>query len=165
MATILDLNDPDRVRNEIDLLGPRVEFLIRPTDGGVAALRGTIPAAGFVPLHSHADIEAFYMITGQMQLYSEKANAWLTVKPGQFVFIPGNEKHAWRNTSSEDATSLLITTANLGSFFDAIGLAISDDTSLSPPTPERFQQYIETELKYGYWSGTREENAAIGIIF
>jgi hypothetical protein len=51
----------------------------------------------------------------------------------------------------------------LGRFFEEIGVTMSHDAHLSAPSPERLQHYIETEKRYGYWSGSQEENAAIGI--
>jgi hypothetical protein len=92
-----------------------------------------------------------------------EANHWIVLKSGQSVYIPGNEKHAWRNAFAEDATALLITTAKLGRFFEEIGVPILPDTHLSAPSPERLQHYLETERRYGYWSGNADENAAIGL--
>ena len=163
MATIRDLGDPKQITTELSLIGPRVEFLIPPNGGALSMLKGIVPPGVSVLYHSHVDVEAFYVIAGELQLFSETANDWIVVKSGQFVYIPGEEKHAWRNASSEDATALIITTAKLGRFFEEIGVAMSHDTRLSAPTPEWLQHYIETEKRYGYWSGSPEENAAIGI--
>jgi quercetin dioxygenase-like cupin family protein len=163
MATVRDLSDPKLTITELDLLGPRIEFLIPPNGDGLSVLKGIVPAGVSVLLHSHPDTEAFYIIAGELQMFSETANDWIVVKSGQFVYIPGEEKHAWRNASAEHATALLITTAKLGRFFEEIGATISHGTHPSAPSPERLRHYIETETRYGYWSGNSEENAEIGI--
>src|ERR1700722_1826125 len=136
MATICNILDSKQPTREIDLIGPRVEFLIPPTCGTLSVMRSVFPAGVVVPLHSHADVEAFYTTTGQLQIYSEKANDWIAVKSNEFVYIPGDEKHAWRNVSDEDATMLLITTAKMGSFFEEIGMTISGEDRVLPPSPE-----------------------------
>ena len=165
MATIRNIADSKQLTTEIDLMGPRVEFLIPPNDGTLSVMRSVFPAGELVPLHSHADGEAFYMTAGQLQVFSENANAWIAVKSNQFVYIPGNEKHAWRNVSDEDATMLLITTAKMGSFFEEIGVTISGKGQPLAPSPERLQHFVETGIRFGYWLGSRDENASIGIIF
>jgi hypothetical protein len=100
-----------------------------------------------------------------VQIFSKNANDWIPVKAKQFVYIPGNEKHAWRNVSDKDATMLLITTAKMGSFFEEIGVTISGEAQPPAPSPERLQHFIEAGIRYGYWLGSREENAAIGIVY
>jgi hypothetical protein len=52
----------------LDLLGPAVE-LITPPDGpeDFCVLKGTIPPGVAVPLHSHDDAEAFFVLSGTHQ--------------------------------------------------------------------------------------------------
>jgi hypothetical protein len=33
------------------------------------------------------------------------------------------------------------------------------------PSPERLQHFVETGIRFGFWLGSRDENASIGIIF
>jgi quercetin dioxygenase-like cupin family protein len=165
MAKIRNIIDSKQPTTEIDLIGPRVEFLIPPNCGTLSVMRSVFPAGVVVPLHSHADFEAFYTTAGRLQIFSENANDWIAVKSNEFVYVPGNEKHAWRNVSDEDATMLLITTAKMGSFFEEIGVTISGEGQRLAPSPERLQHFIEAGIRYGYWLGSREENAAIGIAY
>jgi quercetin dioxygenase-like cupin family protein len=162
MATIRNLSDAKQVTTEIDLFGPRIEFLTPPDSAPLCVMNGVIPAGAVVPLHSHADVEA-YTTAGQLQMFFQTENNWIAVRPGQFVYIPGNEKHAWRNVSAEDATALIITTAKLGNFLQEIGVTISGESQPLAPSPERLQHFVETGIRYGYWLGNPEENAAIGI--
>jgi quercetin dioxygenase-like cupin family protein len=64
---------------------------------------GTIPRGGSVPIHSHADVESFYVLSGAVQVLSQRGDRfeWLDVKPGEFVQVPRNAKHAFRNQSSD----------------------------------------------------------------
>jgi hypothetical protein len=52
----------------LDLLGPTVEFITSP-DGpeDFCVLKGTIPPGVAVPLHSHDDPEAFFVVSGPQQ--------------------------------------------------------------------------------------------------
>jgi hypothetical protein len=42
MATGRDLSDAKRMTAEIDVIGPRVEFLINPNDGTLCVIKGLI---------------------------------------------------------------------------------------------------------------------------
>ena len=163
MATIRNLSDAKQVTPEIDLLGPRIEFLTPPDGAPLSVMKGVVPAGVVVPLHSHADVEAFYITAGELQMFFQTENNWIAIRPDQFVYIPGNEKHAWRNVSAKDATVLIITTAQLGNFLEEIGVTISAESQPLAPSPERLQHFVETSIRYGYWLGNPEENAAIGI--
>jgi hypothetical protein len=55
-------------------------------------MKGVIPPGVSVPLRSHADAEAFYVVTSEAQLFSGKANRWIAARAGQFAYIPGHEK-------------------------------------------------------------------------
>jgi quercetin dioxygenase-like cupin family protein len=163
MATIRNLSDAKQVTTEIDLLGPRIEFLTPPDGAPLSVMKGVIPAGVVVPLHSHADVETFYITAGELQMFFQTENNWIAIRPVQVVYIPGNEKHAWRNLSAKDATVLIITTAKLGKFLEEIGVTISGESEPLAPSPERLQHFVETGVRYGYWLGNPEENAAIGI--
>jgi quercetin dioxygenase-like cupin family protein len=54
-----------------------------------------------IPLHSHGDAYSFYVLSGEAQflLQGKDGLNWQTLRPGDFVQIPGDKKHAWRNVS------------------------------------------------------------------
>jgi len=83
--------------------GTLVEFLASPDAirSGICPLRGTIPPGVAVPLHSHPDLELFYVLEGSVEAFQSREGApgWTTVGAGDAVTIPGNIKHAWRNRS------------------------------------------------------------------
>jgi quercetin dioxygenase-like cupin family protein len=163
MVTVRSLNDVKQIGTEFDLLGVRVEFLARPKGQSLSIIRSIVPAGVSVPLHSHADVEGLYLTEGELGIYSGSTNEWVEATKGQFVHVPGNEPHAVRNLTSDDAGVLLITTDRLGNFFDEIGVPISGAANHLMPSPERLQHFSETAARYGYWLANPEENAAIGI--
>jgi quercetin dioxygenase-like cupin family protein len=127
--------------------GATIEFLTPVEDGVPCVMRGTIPAGGVVPLHSHADPETFVMLEGEMEGYSE--DGWLSIGAGDSHHIPGHVRHAWRNPADVPAVSCLVSTATIGLFFREVAAS-----------PEEF---LAISDRNGYWNATPEENAAIGL--
>lgn len=150
-----------------DVLGPRVRFLISPsdTDPDYCIMHGTIPAGVSIPIHSHPDHESFYIISGVVQALSEEENnlKWKEMKAGDFVYIPGNMKHAWKNIASKPVEGLITTTKSIGKFFREIGRPVQPSATLSQPTREDLHHFAEVAAKYKHWLGSPEENAAVGI--
>jgi quercetin dioxygenase-like cupin family protein len=128
-------------------------------------MKGTIPPGVSVPLHSHHDAESFYMLSGAVQVLSQRGDKfeWLDVKPGDFVHVPGDAKHAFRNTASEPVVQLITTTPNLARFFLEIGRPVTPGSLARLPTREELDRFASVSARYHYWLGSPEENAAIGI--
>lgn len=145
--------------------GTLFEFLVSPdeAEAEICLIRGTMPAGVAVPLHSHADVELFYILEGSIEAYRASDSRWATVEAGHVVTIPGNTKHALRNTSALPATIVVVTTSKLYDFFHEVSKPFDPTRSATPPTPDEFQKFFKTVEKYGYWMGSREENAAIGL--
>jgi quercetin dioxygenase-like cupin family protein len=152
----------------LEVFGPTVEFLIVPekAEGAYCVMTGTIPPGVSVPLHSHPDIESFFLVSGAVQVMSQRngKSKWFDVRPGEFVHVPSNAKHAWRNTSSEPAVQLITTTPKLGRFFQQIGRPVRAGAPLAPPTFDDLQHFMRVAAKYNYWLGSPAENAAIGLV-
>src|ERR687892_189867 len=53
----------------LELFGPTIEFLTSPhdTQSDFCVLKGTLPPGISVPLHSHADTEDFFVISGEIE--------------------------------------------------------------------------------------------------
>jgi len=117
-----------------------------------------------VPLHSHGDAESFYALSGEAQalVETEVGLQWQTLRPGDFIHIPGGTKHAWRNVSGEPMAALITCTAKLGRALREMG-QLTSEGGKRIPTPADVQRLIEISERYGYWLGSREENAAVGI--
>ena len=147
--------------------GTLLEILAPPEEvgDGICLIRGTVPPGAAVPLHSHPDLELFYLLEGSMEIFQSKEGArqWLTVGVGAVAAVPGNVKHALRNTSSSPATIVLVTTSKMYEFFGEVSKPFDPKRRPAPPTPEEMRAFFDTVGRYGYWMASPEENAAIGI--
>ncbi|WP_193044726.1 cupin domain-containing protein [Mycolicibacterium baixiangningiae] len=149
----------------LDVLGPTVEFL-NVSHGQYeqfCLMRAVVPPGATVPLHSHDDVEAFYIVSGAQEVLApgEDGLQWRVARAGDFVYLAGGALHAHRNVSDEDAVDLIITTPRMGAFFREIGVPI-DEVGWHTPQ-QRLGVFVETALRYGMRLGTPEENAAVGI--
>jgi quercetin dioxygenase-like cupin family protein len=147
--------------------GTLFEILASPEEvgDGICFIRGTVPPGVAVPLHSHSDLEIFYILEGAMEVFQSKegASGWTTVGAGAVVALRGNVKHALRNTSSLPATLALVTTSRMWEFFSEVSKPFDPRRRPAPPTPEEKTNFVATVARYGYWMASPEENAAIGI--
>lgn len=143
--------------------GATVEFLTRPNShADFCVMTGIIPPGGIVPLHSHDDPEAFFVVSGTKQslLEGDAGLEWHRVQAGDYVDIESGTRHAWRNDSDEPVVDLLITSKRLGQFFEELRRPAG---ASGPPTPDDLTHLAALAVKYGYWFATPEENAAVGI--
>jgi quercetin dioxygenase-like cupin family protein len=147
--------------------GTLFEILVAPEEvgDGICLIRGTVPPAVTVPLHSHPDMELFHVVAGSVEIFQAKdvASGWTTVGVGDVVAITGNVKHALRNTSSLPATIHLVTTSRMYEFFGEVGKPFDPNQRPAHPTPEEMKVFFGAVARYGYWIASPEENAAIGI--
>ncbi|WP_210521131.1 cupin domain-containing protein [Hymenobacter terricola] len=152
----------------LDVFGPTLQLLTSPSEPDIeyCVMEGTIPPGVSVPLHSHPDNESFYVLAGVAQFLAQQEGGfnWLELKVGDFVHIPGNVKHAWKNTATENLVTLTTTTPALGRFFQEVGRVVEPGEQQRAPTPEEIGHFVQISIqKYHYWLGTPEENAAVGI--
>jgi quercetin dioxygenase-like cupin family protein len=145
------------------VLGVLLQFLSTPEqiNDQISMMRGTVPSGVVIPLHSHADPEIFYVLNGSLEVF--QAEGWQTVTAGEVVSIPGNVRHAVRNTSPSPITLITVSKQELYSFFRELARPFDPNRPPAPPTPEEMQQLFNVAEKYEYWLASRDENAAIGI--
>jgi quercetin dioxygenase-like cupin family protein len=140
--------------------GVTIKLLTPPREDGCWVMKGILQPGESVPLHSHSPDEDFYLVSGEAEvlMQTEQGLEWKTVQTGEFVHIPGDTKHAWRNRSSAPVEQIIVTSARLGRFLqelgDLIGVGGRDGIM------EKLRRLTE---RYGYWLGSPEENAAMGI--
>jgi quercetin dioxygenase-like cupin family protein len=149
----------------LDVLGPTVEFLTPPAAAhdDFCVMRGVIPPGVAVPLHSHDATEVFFVLSGTKQVLTLDSGPaeWVDVRAGDYVHVPRGTRHAHRNVSDEPLIELVITTARLGKWFEQAGAPATDGRR--PPTHDVLERFLAVSRKFGYWLGTPEENAAVGI--
>ena len=162
-TNIVDERDCD----VLEVFGPTLQFLIAPQSGDEApcVMKGTIPPGVSVPIHSHVGIEAFYVLSGEVEVLSDKGGKthWIAAGPGAFIEVPSNAKHGFKNRSQHPVVQLITTTSKLGRFFQEIGRPITQGEIVGPPPADEIQRFVKMAERYGYWLGTPEENAAVGI--
>jgi hypothetical protein len=145
-----------------ELFGPTVEFLTSPEDehNDFCVLKGTIPPGMSVRCTLTED---FLVISGSVEALQDDTQGytWITAQAGDFIHVPGNARHAWRNVSGKPLVNLIITTKRLGRFFQDAGRPATGAPQ-PPPTSEELARFAAISAKYGYWNATPEENAAEG---
>jgi uncharacterized cupin superfamily protein len=126
-------------------------------------MRGVIPPGVAVPLHSHDATEVFFVLSGTKQVLTLGSGPaeWVDVGAGDYVHVPRGTHHAHRNVSGEPLIELVITTARLGNWFEEVGTP--DTGTRRPPAPDVLAHFLAVSRKFGYWLGSPEENAAVGI--
>ena len=145
----------------LDVMGPRIQLVTDLTENkDYSLMKAEVPPGVIVPVHSHDDRETFVVLTGELEAFTE--DSWKTIKAGETVDIPGHVKHAWRNSSNETVMLLVVSTVKMGEFFNEIGTPV-DNVQPGPPTPEALQHFVEVAIAYGYWLGTPDDNASMGI--
>src|ERR1700726_181250 len=149
------------------VLGVLLQFLSTPEqiNDQISLMCGTVPSGVVIPLHSHADPEIFYVLNGSLEVFQAEGHSagWQAVNAGEVVSIPGNVKHALRNTSPSPITLITVSKQELYSFFRELARPFDPNSPPAPPTPEEMQQLFNVAKKYEYWLASRDENAAIGI--
>jgi len=145
---------------KFNLGGPKSELLASAEESAYWVMKETLPAHVSVPLHSHGDEESFYLISGEAQFLSPTPRGlqWKTLRQGDFVHIPSDAKHAWRNLSTDAVEILLVTTPKLGRYLCEIGQFVG--MAGTDGLPNKLESLSDS---YGYWTGSPQENADVGI--
>lgn len=153
-AYVAHLVNP-RTADAVNLLGPTIRFLTAPDGDAPCVMRGTIPAGGTVPLHSHADPETFLTISAEFEGLVHRGDGfrWITIGPREVFHVPGGAKHAFRNRGHEPAVMDILSTSRLARFF----------LEAAAPAADPVRHFLETAERYGYWNATPEENAEVGL--
>lgn len=123
-------------------------------DADYCVMRCVMPAGAVVPMHSHADRETFYVLSGTIEGLRE--DHWEELGPGDVFDVRDGAKHAWRNSSQVAAMMICVTTTRMARFLQDISAA---DASLE----DQALRFLKLVQANGYWLASPEENAAIGL--
>jgi quercetin dioxygenase-like cupin family protein len=139
---------------------PRNGILTDPSrdDDDYCVSIGTMSPGVVVPLHSHADRETFYVLSGEMQGYDGNAGAWRILRAGDVFDVADGLRHAWRNASEAEASMLFVTTNRMARF-----LREASELKQGGPPEAEARAFGDLVARYGYWCAGQEENAAIGL--
>ncbi|MBR0906538.1 cupin domain-containing protein [Bradyrhizobium liaoningense] len=166
MSDNLNPNDPrsksapdvQEVFSPQEHLRPTNEYLteISGTAGDYCLIRCTLPAGVVVPMHSHADRETFYVLSGKIDALRE--DRWEVLGPGDVFDVRDGAKHAWRNASQAATSIMCVTTTEMARFLQ--------DISISPAgssPEEQARRFLDLVHAKGYWLASPAENAAVGL--
>ncbi|ODM84099.1 hypothetical protein A6452_14995 [Bradyrhizobium elkanii] len=140
-------------------LAPTNTYLTEISDdqGDYSVMQCNLPAGAIVPLHSHADRETFYVLSGKPS--SLTGDQWKELGPGDVVDMRDGIKHAWKNASQQPASMLCVTTTKMAKFLRDVS-TVSGEV-LDPD--EQARRFVNLVLANGYWLASPEENAAVGL--
>src|ERR1700730_2330003 len=137
------------------VLGVLLQFLSTPEqiNDQIGVMRGTVPSGVVIPLHRHADPEIFYVLDGSLEVFQAEGPSvgWQTVNAAEVVSIPGNVRHAVRNTSPSPMTSITGSRQELYSFFRELARPFDPNRPPAPQTPEEMQQFFSVAEEYEFW--------------
>ncbi len=125
-------------------------------DGDYCVMLCTLPQGVVVPMHSHADRETFYVMSGNPDFF--RGDHWETLGPGDVIDAQDSIRHAWRNSSATDASMLCVTTMRMARFLRDV--AVNDNSADPNAGAQRFLRLVR---EHGYWLASPEQNEAIGL--
>jgi quercetin dioxygenase-like cupin family protein len=120
-------------------------------------IRCTLPAGAVVPMHSHADRETFYVLSGRLEAL--RGDRWEQLEAGDVFDVRDGTRHAWRNSSQAAAAVICVTTTKMARFLQDISIPADD----ALPPEEHAQRFLRLVQANGYWLASPEENAAVGL--
>ena len=142
-------------------MGSLMTFLVegRDTGGQFALMEYQAKPGNEPPPHWHeVEDETLYVLEGEMEAYL--GDEVLRIGPGEALFIPHGEPHAWYILSPSFRMLIMTTPAQMDGYFRQVvqpaeTLELNDDAvtyAMSDP-----QRFIELAAKYGTQSMTPEQ--------
>ena len=159
-------DEPSRTANQlatVDMGGSRMELGVRigPPASDIVLLRVRMEPDSRVPLHSHADPEGFYVLSGRMDVFlDDDTPGWRVLESGEGISPAQGVRHAVR-TGPGGADLILTTNNRLATFFLEAGTPVSRDASRGAPTREALDRIARAADKFGYWLASPAENASL----
>jgi len=138
----------------LSVVGDNYRVLVsgKQTNGAFSTIDMLVPPQSGPGPHSHTSFfESFYIVDGEVEVYSEAGT--YAAKKGAFVVIPqGGIVHYFKNVSDQIAHLLCtVVPAGLEEFFEEIGQPAAADEFLPPPPmdAESVKKLQSIAEKYG----------------
>ena len=146
-AMPMTLGATDGERHDFATLGNRFMIKTEDTDGRFALLEHTIPPRGLAaPLHIHKNEDEYsFVLTGRMgALLGDDV---VEAGPGELVFKPRGQWHAFWNASDEECRVLeLISPGEFSNYFAELAPYLGNPRPDGPPD---FEALARIQAKYG----------------
>lgn len=145
-----------------DVLGTVVTPLVSNGETGehFGAFHATVPPGAGIPVHSHPDVELFFVIEGELQLLRESDGEPVGIPAGHAGFVPAYALHGFVNAGPEEARVLITCTRGLENFLLEAGRLVGATTAQGPPSPEEIERVLAIARKHGQVFGGRAERAS-----
>ena len=115
------------------------------TAGSFSLWEAVVPPGAGAPPHTHArEDEAFYVLSGEIQVEFEGESAPHRVEPGGFFFGARHRRHAYRNVGDQPARVLVLCAPSCG--LDQMFAEL--DAAAASGMPE-FAKVMAIAAKYG----------------
>jgi mannose-6-phosphate isomerase-like protein (cupin superfamily) len=136
-----------------EVLGVLVTPVVSNEETGeqFGVFHAVVPPGIGIPVHSHPDVEFFFVLEGELQLLRATGcdTETLTIAVNQAGLVPSNALHGFVN-AGPDAVRLLITcTRGLEEFLTAAGRPVDAIASPAPPTLEEVERVLSIARKHG----------------
>jgi quercetin dioxygenase-like cupin family protein len=136
-----------------DVLGVRIRHRASPaqSDGALALLECDVPPGATIPLHTHPQVEAFYVLSGELEFALDVGGAVRcgTVPIGQTVLIPRDTRHSFSNASNQTARVLITCEPALVRFFDEAGVPLAE-VPPGPPSAAAIARVVQIAEGHGH---------------
>lgn len=113
------------------------------TNGAFALIEASVPAGAGPVAHSHNNNdEAFYLLSGELE-FLDGDNTFVA-RPGDFIYVPRNTRHRFKNIAAHTARMLfMFTPAGPERAFDIVGEPARPGIQAPPPGALTAEQAAE----------------------
>jgi mannose-6-phosphate isomerase-like protein (cupin superfamily) len=140
---------------KFDIAGAHLTWKAKGVDTGYAfsICEQTLGPDEGVPLHSHASVEAFYVLSRAADFFRlvDGKEDWVRCETGDLMILPPNSLHAFYNKTSESCRPLGISTPSHQAFFDAVASADEKRPFASLPFPEAMMRVAQIGAQHNMY--------------
>ena len=120
------------------------------TNGVFAFIEASVPAGAGPVAHTHnSNDEAFYLLSGELEFLD--GDHTFVAQPGDFVYVPRNTRHRFKNIGAHTAKMVfMFTPAGPERGFEIVGEPAQPGVQAPPPgmpTPEQMNEMMRPESK------------------